>query len=929
MRPLSICVLSAALAGCGVLPELPGFGGSQRAAEPTLADLPPPTLTPTAEQVPERSLVDLEAAYGEVLAVTGDPALQLQVRRRLADLRMLAAEAEQTDAAAAGRAYADAIAQYQALLRDYPGVEGSDQLLYQLARAHDLEGRADRAVEIMTQLSEDYPASEHSLEAEFRKADAWFAAADYANAAQAYRNVAEGGASGEYYVNSLYMLGWSRYKQNRDVDAIVGFSLALDALVSADSSLQALPRGDREIARDCFRVLAVIFDSRGGGAAIAETYAQLGERSYQPQIYDALGRLYLQQERYQDSAQTYVDFINAYPDSPQAHVFQQNVIEVYEAAGFAEQVIAAKQAYVSLYSVDQGYWHDADDASRAVMGPRLMRYIDELARHYHALAQVDEAADAAVLYQQAASYYQLYVQSFPDEPQVADMLFLLAESYEALGEYAAAISAYQQMAYGYPSHPAAPEAAYASILAYNEMAPKSADERLAMIDNQLRFSLQFRSDPRAPLVLANAASALLAAGLPERAVQASLELVAWEPAPEVEVLQTAWLVQGQAAFDAADYASAESAYQSALALLPEGDRRRTATGDRLAASIYRQGEAAASAGEYALAAAHFARVIDTTPASSIRPNAQFDAASYYRQAGDYAQANALLLDFRQRYPQHALTAGIGALLVEHYETAGQWRLAATELDRISASENDPATRREALYLAADYYQRSGDTEAAIARYREYAHKWITPMPQRIEAMHELVELYAGQQDFERRNYWLLAQADAHDAGGGEQSERSLYLAASAMSALADWHYQRYRAVALTEPLQASLRRKRQAMADTIKAYERTNAYGVQEFGTRATYRLGRVYRQLAEALLASPRPAGLDALALEQYELLLEEQAWPFEEQAVAIFETNARRAWQGLYDPWIKQSFEQLAELMPARWGKQEERIVMSGEIY
>ena len=71
--------------------------------------------------------------------------------------------------------------------------------------------------------------------------------------------------------------------------------------------------------------------------------------------------------------------------------------------------------------------------------------------------------------------------------------------------------------------------------------------------------------------------------------------------------------------------------------------------------------------------------------------------------------------------------------------------------------------------------------------------------------------------------------------------------------------------------------------------------------------------------MASERPAGLDELALEQYELLLEEQIFPFEEKAIELFETNAGRAADGVWDEWVERSFDELATLMPARYAKAE----------
>ena len=69
----------------------------------------------------------------------------------------------------------------------------------------------------------------------------------------------------------------------------------------------------------------------------------------------------------------------------------------------------------------------------------------------------------------------------------------------------------------------------------------------------------------------------------------------------------------------------------------------------------------------------------------------------------------------------------------------------------------------------------------------------------------------------------------------------------------------------------------------------------------------------------SERPSNLEEAALEQYELLLEEQMYPFEEKAIGLYKTNAERAPDGVYDEWVRKSFDRLAGLMPARYAKVE----------
>ena len=85
--------------------------------------------------------------------------------------------------------------------------------------------------------------------------------------------------------------------------------------------------------------------------------------------------------------------------------------------------------------------------------------------------------------------------------------------------------------------------------------------------------------------------------------------------------------------------------------------------------------------------------------------------------------------------------------------------------------------------------------------------------------------------------------------------------------------------------------------------------------------LGRWLGARVEALDADiEKPlCGLDAAALEQYELLLEEQMFPFEEKAIDLYKANADRAPVGVYDEWVQKSFDRLAGLMPARYAKKE----------
>jgi hypothetical protein len=117
-------------------------------------------------------------------------------------------------------------------------------------------------------------------------------------------------------------------------------------------------------------------------------------------------------------------------------------------------------------------------------------------------------------------------------------------------------------------------------------------------------------------------------------------------------------------------------------------------------------------------------------------------------------------------------------------------------------------------------------------------------------------------------------------------------------------------------------RKSEKLNNALDRYKKAAGYGIFEISSRATYSIGELYAQFARELMNSPRPKGLSASELQQYELILEEQATPFEDLAIEIHQTNIQHAWDGSFNRWVDQSFAAMATLSPVRYGKQEMQV-------
>jgi tetratricopeptide (TPR) repeat protein len=287
---------------------------------------------------------------------------------------------------------------------------------------------------------------------------------------------------------------------------------------------------------------------------------------------------------------------------------------------------------------------------------------------------------------------------------------------------------------------------------------------------------------------------------------------------------------------------------------------------------------------------------------------------------DWPGAQSTLEDFRQRFPNHPLAQEAGTKLAVVYVERGQWANAALEFERMAASSKDPAVVRDAQWQAAELYGKAVQRAAATKAYERYLAQNPQPLEAATEARYRLAGMAHKDGNAKRELALMKEIFQADQNAGSERTDRTQYLGAKAALALAEPVAEAYRKIALTEPLQKQLKLKKTKMEEALKAYTVAADYGVTDVMTAVTFQIATVYRDFGKALMASQRPKKLKKMELEQYNVMLEEQAFPFEEKAAEMHVLNTRRAATGVYDQWVKNSFEALRELQPGRYDKREQ---------
>lgn len=821
----------------------------------------------------------------------------------------------------------EAVELYQKLLAKYPLYERNDQVLYQLSRAHQELGEVEKAMDVMNRFIKTYPNSRYMDEVQFRRAEYFFTRKKFLDAETAYRAVVNMGKGSSYFELSLYKLGWSLYKQELYEEGVEKFVDLLDYKVSVGYDFkQQLSQAETQRIDDTFRVISLSFSNMGGASSVVEFFGRYGKRSYEEKVYSHLADFYLDKRRYSDAANSYKTFVGLYPFHEVSPLFHMRMIEIYQKGEFGQLVVEQKKEFAKTYALNAEYWRYFDVKKRPDVVAILKENLRDLANYYHAGYQKSRTDEEKLQnYREAQLWYRNFLASFPREPESPALNYQMADLMLENKDFGVAATEYEHTAYDYPAHEKSSAAAYAAVYAWRELLRttpegKRGEVRQRSIQSSLKFADTFPQHEKVPAVLSATADELYEVRNYDLASKTAHKLIDNFPKAEKELIRSAWLVVGHAALDQTQYAEAEDGYSHVLALTAPAEKLYPKVLENLAAAIYKQGEQANQAGDYKMAAQHFLRVGERAPNSTIHVTAEYDASAALIKLEDWRAAATVLENFRKNFPGSKLQPDVTKKIAFVYRSDGRLDMAAAEYERIEREAKEEDIRRGALDIAAELYRQSGSAEKELALYKRYVKLFPRPLEQVMDINYRMAAVYkrSGNMPVYKD---VLKQIISMDASAGRaRTERTRYLAAQASLVFTGDAYEKVVAVKLSKPFKENLKKKKQYMQEAIKAYTRLVDFQVGDVTAAATYYIAEIYFDFSRALAQSERPTNLNAEELEQYELALEEQIYPFEEKAIATHKKNLELMQLGVFSTWIDKSIGKLAALVPAAYARKEQ---------
>ena len=465
---------------------------------------------------------------------------------------------------------------------------------------------------------------------------------------------------------------------------------------------------------------------------------------------------------------------------------------------------------------------------------------------------------------------ELYVKTYPNDPEVPELLFRQGKLYYDYEVYDPAVRQWGLLLEKYPRSKWTVGAGELILDSFN----KSKDyENIETWARRLKKAPAFQSPDQQKRLNTLMVQAVFKqgeqhaeAGAHDKAAAAYLR-AAKEFPTEPRAAQAAVNAEVEAR-RAADLAT----LTAAVAVLIENHKNR----EEAAQGVWIAANAHQEVGLFSEAAGYHEIIVDNWPKYEHHKDAAFNAVLLRTTVGEHAKAIESGNKFKRHYPRDEDADEVTFLMGKAHEKAGKWKDAESLYDRYSRSARRPSSQIEALVRLATVRVKTNNERGAS------------------QALNRALAAYKLRK--------------------GQLDDKGKYFAAKARYMQGERILAEFDAVKIegdVKQLKERLRKKGDLLKRAADAFLETAEMGVAEWTTAALYQIGFTYESFTKSLLNSPPPASLSAQDKEIYKQQIDEFVIPIEERAIEAYESGWLKARElGIFNSWTAKMREALGRL-------------------
>ena len=313
------------------------------------------------------------------------------------------------------------------------------------------------------------------------------------------------------------------------------------------------------------------------------------------------------------------------------------------------------------------------------------------------------------------------------------------------------------------------------------------------------------------------------------------------------------------------------------------------------------------------AAANFLKLAFSTNDEEIAKASIFQAASQFEQAGELDKAVKAYERMLEERPNISFKDELLMKMALLYEKQENWLRASEKylilVDQCPSSKlNAPA-----LLKTAHCYGQMKLWYKCRQIYQRYCNRFsYLDADDYIEALYKIGEISYNNKD--DRSALEEFTTTVRKFKQLKQSGKSVqeYYPAKAQFMIGEINFKKYARVKIVPPLNISMKKKTQLLQTVLKEYIEAGKYQVADWTTASSYKIGKTFENLAEAIETAPIPAEYTEEEKQTYLQAINKQVISAKEKALNIYNGNITNAEKNnIHNEWIDNSKERIKQLI------------------
>lgn len=870
-----------------------------------------------------------------------------------------------------------AVQLYDWFLRDFPKDSKVDQALFFLGYNNFELQQEEKGRGYYERLTKEYPSSNYIEEANFALGEYYFDREKWADALKYYQKVGANKRN-RLYGFGLYKIAWCEYKLGEVKAALAALEKVIrsgrQAKGEKDSSVGGVSR--IRMATEAVKDL-VIFYAEVGTADKARSYFEdIAGVKQTPGLLEKLAYFYVDTGNREGARLLFRDLILENPNAPKAYDYQYQIVSMFSSSlgnkTFKEELFN----WISTYGPDSE-WYKANAKDKELLA-RSQQLIETTLRN-HILTQHQNAQNSKTNFARglAKDGYELYFQTFKDSNRLDEMHFFYAELLFDMDDFELAAVHYAWVTDNAPKSKYFEKSSLNTILALEKKLPSEGELKKLVgqsldaipigknvqgfIDGAEKYSKFFSKADTLPAIRYKVGALYYYHNHFDKALEAFNGII--KDYPKTKFAQNAANLVLDIYNLKKDYAGLETAGQ---AMLENKDLADSQVGDQvkgvLQRASFKKAQDLEAQKDYAGAAKAYEEFAAKNP-GDLSVQASFNAAVNYERAGDAFKAISMYaLVLATKGDKHAdMKNNSSKFVAALYERTGQYARAAEAFEGYAAKNpkdkesvnfiynaavirdgmnsynqalanyqkhfdtSKSADRFEDLFAMAKIWERRGNNAKAIEFYKKYYEARPQNGAGMVEAAFSIAQYHAARKQIKEAEEWYgktIFQQRKHTSA---EKPVGVSFAAESKFNLVYKTYTELREIKIP----ADPAKQGPAVQKKLAKLNRLNdqlkeviAYDDGYMIVASLTLLGQAYQHMAASVYGAPKPKGLDAEGLKQYQAGIDKIAKPFEDQAVKSYESAIEKGFKTEgYNQWLKAAQQELHKL-------NKDKYVDRGEI-